>query len=108
MRQFSKLKFADYVRKTREARGLSLRQTAKKAGLTLARCFAIENGEARLNLPQLASLADAFGFSSGGEFLVRYEQTRLPQKEARKKKATKQHEPRHMVLSCMANIRRVG
>jgi len=33
MRQFSKLKFADYVRKTREARGLSLRQTAKKAGL---------------------------------------------------------------------------
>jgi transcriptional regulator with XRE-family HTH domain len=61
MRQFSKVKVADYVRRAREARGLSLRQTAKKAGLTLARCFAIENGEARLNLPQLASLADAFG-----------------------------------------------
>lgn len=73
MRQFSKLKFADYVRKTREARGLSLRQTAKKAGLTLARCFAIENGEARLNLPQLASLADAFGFKSGGEMLIHHE-----------------------------------
>jgi transcriptional regulator with XRE-family HTH domain len=73
MRRFSKMKFADYVRKTREDRGLSLRQLAKKAGLTLARCFAIENGEARLNLPQLASLADAFGFKSGGEMLTQYE-----------------------------------
>jgi transcriptional regulator with XRE-family HTH domain len=73
MRRFSKLKFADYVRKTREARGLSLRQLAKKADMTLARCFAIENGEARLNLPQLISLADAFGFKSGSEFLKRYE-----------------------------------
>jgi Helix-turn-helix len=92
----------------RESLRLSLRQTAKKSGLTLARVFAIENGEARLNLPQLASLADAFGFSSRGEFLVRWEQTHLPHKEARKKRRQKQNAPRHMVLSCMANIRRVG
>jgi transcriptional regulator with XRE-family HTH domain len=86
MRQFSKLKVADYVRKTREARGLSLRQTAKKAGLTLARCFAIENGEARLNLPQLASLADAFGFKSGGEMLIHYEAQSGFKKQAKLRK----------------------
>jgi transcriptional regulator with XRE-family HTH domain len=86
MRRFSKLKFADYVRKTREARGLSLRQLAKKADLTLARCFAIENGEARLNLPQLVSLADAFGFKSGSEFLKRYEALNASV-EPRKRKA---------------------
>jgi transcriptional regulator with XRE-family HTH domain len=86
MRQFSKLNFAHYVRKTREARGLSLRQTAKKAGLTLARCFAIENGEARLNLPQLASLADAFGFKSGGEMLIHYEAQSGFKKQAKLRK----------------------
>jgi transcriptional regulator with XRE-family HTH domain len=89
MRRFSKLKFADYVRKTREARGLSLRQLAKKADMTLARCFAIENGEARLNLPQLVSLADAFGFRSGSEFLKKYESKLKAgeEKEPRKRKA---------------------
>jgi len=85
MRQFSILKFGDYVRKTREARGLSLRQTAKKAGITLARCFSIENGEARLNLPQLASLADAFGFKSAGEMLLHYEKQSSLAKPTRKR-----------------------
>ena len=61
------------LRRKVAAGSCSLRQTAKKAGLTLARCFAIENGEARLNLPQLASLADAFGFKSGGEMLIHYD-----------------------------------
>jgi transcriptional regulator with XRE-family HTH domain len=73
MRRFSKVKFAAFVKKTRESKGLSMRQTANKAGLTLARVVAIEHGEARLNLPQLVSLADAFGFKSGGHMLTRYE-----------------------------------
>jgi len=89
MRRFSKMKFADYVRKTREASGLSLRQLSKKADMTLARCFAIEKGEARLNLPQLVSLADAFGFDSGSQFLKKYERTLKAgdEKEPRKRKA---------------------
>jgi transcriptional regulator with XRE-family HTH domain len=88
MRRFSKLKFADFVRKTREARGLSLRKLAKKADMTLARCFSIENGDARLNLPQLVSLADAFGFKSGSEFLKKYELfSKVDDKEPRKRKA---------------------
>ena len=89
MRQFSKHNFADFVKAARESAKLSLRQTAKKAGLTLARVVAIEHGEARLNLPQLASLADAFGYDSGGEFLLQYEQTQVAHTLPRKKKATK-------------------
>jgi len=89
MQQFSKHKFAVFVKATREKAKLSLRQTAKKSGLTLARCFAIENAEARLNLPQLAALAFAFGFDSGGQFLTQFEHTQAPDKEPRKKKRTK-------------------
>ena len=75
MRRFSKHHFAGFVKRTRESRKLSIRQTAKKSGITLSRVFAIENGESRLSVPQLLSLADAFGFRSGAEFLGRYEKT---------------------------------
>lgn len=80
MRRFSKHHFATFVKTTRESRKLSLRQTARKSGLTLARVFAIENGEARLSVPQLLSLADAFEFKSGADFLGRYEKSLQPDK----------------------------
>jgi len=86
-RQFSERKFAKYARATREQRGLSLRQTAQKAGITLARVVAIENGINRLSVPQLCALAHAFHFKSGGEMLLHYErQSKLAERKAPKAK----------------------
>ena len=85
-RVFSERKFAKFARATREQRGLSLRQTARKAGITLARVVAIENGINRLSVPQLCALAHAFHFKSGGEMLVHFErQSKLVERKATKK-----------------------
>jgi transcriptional regulator with XRE-family HTH domain len=86
-RVFSERKFAKFARATREQRRLSLRQTARKAGITLARVVAIENGINRLSVPQLCALAHAFHFKSGGEMLVHFErQSKLVERKAAKKK----------------------
>lgn len=93
MRRFSKLQFAKFVRGTREKKRLSMRQTARKSGLTLARVFAIENGEARLSVPQLLSLAAAFDFKSGSAFLWRYERTLKGGEKQKPKKRVEPEEP---------------
>lgn len=86
-RQFSERKFAKFVRATREQRELSLRQTAKKAGITLARVVGIESGINRLSVPQLCALAHAFHFKSGGEMLVHFErQSKLVERKAKPRK----------------------
>jgi transcriptional regulator with XRE-family HTH domain len=86
-RQFSERKFAKFVRATREQREMSLRQTARKAGITLARVVAIESGINRLSVPQLCALAHAFHFKSGGEMLLHFErQSKLVERKATPRK----------------------
>jgi transcriptional regulator with XRE-family HTH domain len=90
MGDFSKSKFAAFVKKTREQHKLSLRETSRRSGLTLARVFAIENGDTRLSVPQLQGLAAAFGFSSGSEFLELYEMSLRTQTARSKGKAPRE------------------
>jgi transcriptional regulator with XRE-family HTH domain len=87
MAHFSKLIFAAFVKGLREERKLSLRETAKKSGLTLARVFAIEKGDTRVSVPQLQALAAAFDFETGSDLLRLYEEAMDKAKLRSKRKA---------------------
>lgn len=84
---FSTPRFAKFLKKMRETKGISLRQAAEATGLLHTRCYALENGHARLSVPQLVVLAGAYGFRTGSAMLSLFEKQYAASVASEQKKA---------------------
>jgi transcriptional regulator with XRE-family HTH domain len=66
------------LREVREAQGLSVRETARRAGLDPTHLSKVERGQAKLSIESLARLAAVLGLSTLAGLLDQYVVERDP------------------------------